>query len=104
MDGSANPYLMQAAILAAGMEGIASKRDPGKPLSVNMYETGARRRSLKRLPATLFDALRLLEKNRAVREMLGEELASSYLKLKMEEWRSYTSHLSEWERSHTLDC
>ena len=104
MDGSANPYLMQAAILAAGMEGIANKRDPGKPLSVNMYETGARRRSLKRLPATLFDALRLLEKNRAVREMLGEELASSYLKLKMEEWRSYTSHLSEWERSHTLDC
>ena len=39
-DGSANPYLLQAALLAAGIDGLAQKRDPGKRLDVNMYEVG----------------------------------------------------------------
>ena len=40
MDGAANPYLMQAGILACGLDGIEGNRDPGDPLDINMYELG----------------------------------------------------------------
>jgi glutamine synthetase len=104
MDGAANPYLLQAGILAAGLDGLKNQRDPGKPVYLNMYEEGHKVSAAKRLPATLLDALRLLEANTALRAALGEALVEAYLKLKMQEWRDYTNHLSEWERQHTLNC
>ena len=103
MDGSTNPYLSQARILAAGLDGINNERDPGKPLHVNMYEEGHKIRSAKKLPVTLLGALRLLEKNRVLRDALGVEAINAYINLKMREWRNYTAHLSEWERATTLD-
>ncbi len=104
MDGAMNPYLSQAAIIAAGLDGIKNKRDPGEPSFVNMYEEGDKVRSAKLLPSTLLDALRLLEKNKTLKEELGAEVVDAYIKLKMMEWRDYTSHLSDWERQSTLDC
>ena len=104
MDGAVNPYLGQAAILAAGLDGIANKRDPGKPLHINMYEEGHKIRSAPKLPANLLDALRLLEKNKVIGAAWGADIVASYVKLKMRDWADYTSDLSEWERSHTLDC
>ena len=80
------------------------ERDPGKPVHLNMYEEGHKVRAAKRLPSTLLDALRLLEKSKVLRAGLGEPLIKAYLKLKMNEWQSYTHHLSEWERANTLDC
>ncbi len=104
MDGSTNAYLSQAGILAAGLDGIQNKRDPGAPLHINMYEDGHKVKSAKKLPATLLDALRLLEKSKEIRGALGDEFVDSYIKLRMDEWRQYTSHLSEWERQSTMDC
>ena len=104
LDGATNPYLAQAGILGAGLDGIANKRDPGAPLHINMYTEGHTIKSAKRLPATLLDALRLFEKNKEIAAVLGEEFVASYIKLKMGEWRDYTAHLSEWERKNTLDC
>ncbi len=104
MDGAANPYLMQAGILLAGLDGIANKRPPGKRLDINMYADGAGLRGIKRLPLTLLDALRLMEKSKPLREGFGAEPVKSYLKLKMGEWHAYTNHLSDWEREQTLDC
>ncbi|MCY4641787.1 MAG: type III glutamate--ammonia ligase [Gammaproteobacteria bacterium] len=104
MDGATNPYLAQAAVIAAGLDGIKNKRDPGKPSFINMYEEGDKLRSAKKLPATLLDALRLLEKNKTLKNELGVEVIDSYIKLKMMEWHDYTSHLSQWERQATLDC
>ncbi len=104
MDGATNPYLAQAAVIAAGLDGIKNKRDPGKPVYLNMYEEGHKVQAAKKLPATLLDALRLLEKNKQLREELGTEVVDSFVKLKMLEWREYTRHLSEWERNATLDC
>jgi glutamine synthetase len=104
MDGATNPYLSQAGILAAGLDGVKNKRDPGKPLHINMYEEGHKIKSAQKLPANLLDALRLLDKSKVVRQGLGDELVDAYTKLKMQEWRSYTSHLSDWERQNTLDC
>ena len=104
MDGAANPYLLQAGILLAGLDGIANKRPPGKRLDINMYTDGAGLRGIKRLPLTLLDALRVLEKSKPLKEGFGAEPVKSYLKLKMTEWHAYTNHLSNWEREQTLDC
>ena len=104
MDGSTNAYLSQAGIMAAGLDGIKNKRDPGEPLHINMYEQGHKVKSAQKLPVTLLDALRLLENSKALRNGLGDEFVDSFIKLKMLEWRDYTSHLSDWERQNSLDC
>ena len=104
MDGAANPYLLQAGILAAGLDGVDSQRDPGKPLDVNMYTEGHKLRNVRRLPSNLLDAIRTFEKSKVLQAGLGEELVSSYAKLKHLEWRSYAAAISPWERDHTLDC
>jgi glutamine synthetase len=60
-DGAANPYLLQAAVLAAGLDGIRNARDPGQRLDINMYTDGYKAENAKRLPLNLLDALRALE-------------------------------------------
>ena len=104
MDGASNPYLLQAGVLAAGLDGMANARDPGKRLDINMYEEGHRLKRIKRLPLNMLDAVRLFDKSKVARERLGEAFVSAYVKLKLEEWSSYSSALSQWERDHTLDC
>ena len=104
MDGASNPYLMQAAMYAAGLDGMAHKRDPGKRLDINMYEEGQRLKNVKRLPLNMLDAVRLFDKSTVARERLGEEFCAAFVKLKLEEWNSYSRSLSQWERDNTLDC
>ena len=104
MDGAVNPYLLQAGVLACGLDGIHNKRDPGKRSDINMYTEGARLRRVRRLPLNLLDALRLLDRNKVVRAGLGDALVSSYVKLKLDDWRRYATTLSEWEIETTLDC
>jgi len=104
MDGAANPYLMQAGALVMGLDGIENKRDPGPRLDVNMYEEGSRMKRIKRLPLNMLDAVRLFDKNKVIRAGFGDELVDSYVKLKLQEWKSYSTTLSQWERDNTLDC
>ncbi len=103
-DGSANPYLLQASLLTAGLDGIKSKHDPGKRLDIDMYADGHKVKGAKKLPLNLLDALRILEKSKVMKDGLGESFLSSYLKLKYEDWNSYARHLTQWERDTTLDC
>jgi glutamine synthetase len=104
MDGAANPYLMQAGVLAAGLDGIQRKADPGKRLDINMYEEGHKLKNVRRLPLNLLDALRLTEKSQVLREQFGAEFIDSYIKLKKLEWRSYAGAMSQWEIENTVDC
>jgi glutamine synthetase len=103
-DGAANPYLLQAGLLAAGLDGIAEKRDPGTRSDLNMYTEGHKARGAKRLPLNLLDALRAFDKSKVLRRSLGDGFADSYLRLKMDDWNEHQRHLSEWERQRTLDC
>jgi glutamine synthetase type III len=103
-DGAANPYLMPAALLAAGLDGIAAARDPGKRLDINMYTEGHKAKNAKKLPLNLLDALRALEKSTVLKNALGAATVASYLKLKHDDWNAYSRHLTEWERQTTLDC
>jgi glutamine synthetase len=102
-DGAANPYLLPAALVAAGQDGITSKRDPGRRSDVNIYGANLGT-EVPRLPTNMLDALRNLEANSVLREAMGAEVVDAYLKLKRQEWAEYSGHLSTWEVKHTLDC
>ena len=102
-DGATNPYLLQAGLLAAGIDGIASNRDPGERLDINMYTDGHSVAGVRRLPLNLLDALRAFEASKTLRSALGEEFSRAYTALKMLEWNDYASHISAWERETTLD-
>lgn len=104
MDGAANPYLIQAGVLAAGLDGIANKRDPGTRLDINMYTEAHKAPKVKRLPLNLMDALRVTEKSKVLRERMGDEFIDSYVKLKNQEWSAYTRSVSQWEVDNTIDC
>ena len=104
MDGATNPYLLQAAILAAGLDGVANKRDPGERIDLNMYTDQHKLKNIRKLPTNLLDAIRLLDASEVARSGFGDEFIDSYVKLKHEEWQRFTREISAWERSHTLDC
>lgn len=103
-DGSANPYLLQAGVLAAGLDGMTNRRDPGARLDINMYTDGHRVTEAKRLPLNLLDALRAFEASATLKDALGESFVAAYAKLKHAEWNEYAGHLTQWERQNTLDC
>ncbi len=102
-DGAANPYLLQAVIIAAGLSGLASEADPGPRYDIDMYAEGHTVKDAPRLPLNLLDALRGLEADTALTEAMGSEFSEAFLKLKRQEWNSYVSHFSQWERDNTLD-
>lgn len=103
-DGAANPYLLMAVILAAGLHGIEDKLDPGKRLDINMYTEGHKVKGAKKLPLNLLDSIRLFSKDKILRKTMGEEFHDAYVKLKMDDWNKFTHHLTQWERDTTLDC
>ncbi|MBB6469879.1 glutamine synthetase [Aminobacter lissarensis] len=102
-DGAANPYLVQAIIIAAGLSGIRSKADPGPRSDVDMYREGHTVTHGAKLPLNLLDALRAYDEDTELKAAMGEEFSAAYIKLKHQEWNSYASHFTQWERDHTLD-
>jgi len=102
-DGAANPYLLQAVIIAAGIDGINNRSNPGKRLDIDMYADSQKMRSVKKLPLNLLDALRVFERNKILKLSLGEEFSKAYISLKEDEWNSYASHFSTWEKENTID-
>lgn len=105
IDGAANPYLACAAILAAGMDGVESRIDPGVANTSNLYEISKEelgRRVIRLLPTTLCEALDCLAKDRVVKESLGNDFTAYYITVKAEEWRQYHQSVSEWEINRYL--
>lgn len=102
-DGATNPYLLQAVIIAAGLSGIRSKADPGKRWDIDMYAEGHKVRGAPKLPLNMLDALREYDKDKDLKGMMGAEFSSAFLKMKHQEWNSFVSHFSRWEKENTLD-
>jgi len=86
MDGSANPYLLQAGVIAAGLFGLNNKSDPGEPLTCNMYTDYKNYKNLKKLPNEIENAIDELGNSKELRESFGEEVINSYIKLKNKEY------------------
>jgi glutamine synthetase len=112
MDGSANPYLLQAGVLAAGINGIRKRINPGKPLYCNMYTDHEKYPNLPKLPNTLEESLEMLNFNTVMKNAFGKNVLNSYIKLKKSEIESFKlketfdklKPITKWERSNTLDC
>ena len=112
MDGSANPYLLQAGIIAAGLFGMNNKSDPGEPLTCNMYTDSKNYPNLAKLPNDLEDSLSKLDDNIHLKEAFSEEVINSYIKLKNQEIDEFNKEevfdkkkdITDWEKNNTLDC
>ena len=112
MDGAANPYLLQAGIIAAGLEGINKKINPGKPLHCNMYKDYKKYPKLKKLPNDINQAISMLQKSKPLADAFGKDVIESYVKLKNSEIKDFRSKFSfnkkkpvtKWEKDNTLDC
>jgi glutamine synthetase len=102
-DGGANPYLMQAGVIAAGLDGIATAADPGPRRDFDMYAEAHLHPDIPRLPLNLLDALRAFEADTVLADALGPDFPAAFLRLKHAEWRDYAAHFTAWERAHTLD-
>ena len=112
MDGSVNPYLLQASVLAAGLDGLKNKINPGKPLNCNMYEDHTKYPDLPKLPNELHQSLDMLKDNKDMNEAFGKDVVDSYIKLRNFEINEFnkkenfdkTKTITRWERDNTLDC
>lgn len=99
-DPAANPYLALLVQLAAGLDGIHEKTDPGEPVNKNIARMSYRERRKYRiddLPRDLHEALDHLERDRVVRDALGEHIYERYVDAKREEWEEYIGRVSPWE-------
>jgi glutamine synthetase len=104
-DPAANPYLVLAVQIAAGMDGLRSEAEPGEPIHKDVWTMSPRERQrlrIERLPRSLVEALDLLEQDRVVRAALGEHIYGYFLQSKRAEWRSYTNTVHPWEVEHYL--
>ena len=109
VDGSANPYLAAAAVLAAGLDGIEKELDAGEPNADNLYEFGydeLTARGLRSLPANLLDSIGELERDDVLRAAFGrgrgEDYVDYYAKVKRDEWFRYHEQVTTWEINEYL--
>jgi glutamine synthetase len=112
MDGSSNPYLLQAGVIAAGLDGLNNLLDPGEALTCNMYTDSNKFPNLKKLPNDLEESLHSLENSKELNEAFGKDVIKSYIKLKKKEMEEFYKNetfdkkasVTEWEKNNTLDC
>jgi glutamine synthetase len=104
-DGACNPYLATAAVIAAGLDGIDNKIDPGEPNNVNLYDLSndeLKARGIDLLPQNLALALDALEANPVILGSMGPA-GKEFLNLKRMEWLEYMRHVSDWEMKNYLE-
>ncbi len=104
-DSGSNPYLVSAALIAAGLDGIDRKLDPGPPQNINLYELSAAElaaRGIKLLPQSLTEAIDALEQDTVVCKGLGIDLSREFIGLKRMEWTEYSRHVYVWESRRYL--
>ena len=96
-DASANPYVVLAVCLAAGLDGIKNKITPTKSSNLAAQDQQA-----EHLPETLKEAIDYFESSSWVKEVLGEEFCRQYVSAKKNEWLRYTRQVTDWEIAEYL--
>lgn len=105
-DPACNPYLAFSAMLAAGMDGINNKIDPGDPTEVNIYKLTPEEREergIKVLPASLWEAYHSLEEDPIIMNSLGDHISQKFLESKYSEWDDYRVQVFGYEHNRYLD-
>jgi glutamine synthetase len=104
-DPASNPYLVLAMSLAAGLDGIKKKMDPGNPVDMNIFKMTENERDqsgIERLPASLEEAIELYRGSKFVRNVLGDHMFERYLEAKEKEWDNYRKQVHAWEINEYL--
>jgi glutamine synthetase len=102
-DPSTNPYLALGGLLAAGLDGMERKIDPGEPALVDpdtLSEAERRRRGIQRLPTSLTEAVDALERDDVLRAALGDVLGREYMAVKRSEARAFEGKDVAFELEH----
>ncbi len=102
-DSGCNPYLVHAAIIAAGLDGVEKAMTPGTPMNVNFYEmtrAACAEQGIGILPQNLNEALDALEADPLFADALGTEVVGEFINIKRMEWTEYSRHVSDWELKH----
>jgi glutamine synthetase len=105
-DGSCNPYLATAAVIAAGLDGVKRELHPGGGHANNLYDLSPaqmREQGIGILPQSLGDAIDQLESNKVIRDALGDSLSEEFIKIKRAESMEYQRHVSDWEINRYVD-
>ena len=105
-DSGCNPYLVSAALIAAGLDGIDRQLDPGPAQNINLYELSMAdlaAKGIRLLPQSLHEAVDALEQDEVIRGGLGDDLAREFIRLKRMEWIEYSRHVSDWETKRYLE-
>ena len=104
-DPSANPYLVFALCLAAGIQGIEEKLQLSPELTVGIRELSEEEKleqGIQSLPTTLNEALNELAQDEWIAGVVGSPFLECYMKSKRKEWKSYEKQVSEWELTQYL--
>ena len=104
-DPTANPYLLLAACLTAGLNGIKEAKKPMAPITSNVFEMSEEeraKRGIKPLPSTFHNAVKAFKADPLIQEALGEHLTQSFIDSKNLEWSKYTQSVSDWERDRYM--
>mgnify|MGYP000112022963 FL=1 len=105
-DPSCNPYLAFTAMLAAGLDGIKKKIEPGDPIMEDVYELSPvkkRELGIGELPTTLRDALDHLASDELMQKVLGSHIFDAFMSLKYDEWNQYCLYITPWEILKYMD-
>jgi glutamine synthetase len=99
-DGTCNPFLVGAALLAAGLDGVRRRLDPGDPYTGDVARSGAdalMQAGVARTPSSLDRALDALEADTDLADILGREMVRAFLLVKRSECAKYAAYVSDWE-------
>ncbi|OQR57616.1 type I glutamate--ammonia ligase [Bacillus sp. CDB3] len=105
VDPAANPYLVMATLLAAGLDGIKNKLTPPAAVDRNIYVMTKEEREeagIVDLPATLAQALVTLQSNEIVCGALGDHLLEHFIEAKEIEWDIFRTQVHQWERDQYM--
>jgi glutamine synthetase len=105
-DSGSNPYLVTAALIAAGLDGVERALEPGEPRTENLYDLSGedlREKGIDLLPHTLNQACDALEADGVICKALGTEFVQEYIEIKRQEWDDYNRHVSDWEVERYLE-
>lgn len=104
-DPMANPYLVNAVTLAAGLDGIVRKLELPPEATAETLKLTDRQMveaGYTPLPRSLKEALDVFEDSQFMKDALGEHIHSFFLKKKRDEWHKFESTITEWEIKHYL--
>jgi glutamine synthetase len=98
--------LATAGIIAAGLDGIKRKLDPGPANNTNLYELSPEQvaaQGIPILPQNLNEAIDAFAADPVLRDAVGENLSNEFIRLKRMEWVEYSRHVSAWETNRYLE-